>query len=245
MRSLGLGLLVVLVLGLAAPAAADPVVVTRDDAVQPRAGRDYTRLMSIHLGDDTLATNVTASGKVVLTHYSYTKPTRIRLLDPATGRRTPLPAPAKNPEVVRITAGTIWYSDTARVSGQTTVYRYDREKRRMRSFLLPDVAQRESYVNRTQILTTDGDQVATLQDSGADGWLPPGSDVVNVTVFGTPGGDRSGTYVYDLETDRFLRISDQISPWGLGGATGNARQFLWHTPVNDRKGATQHVGELK
>jgi hypothetical protein len=99
--------------------------------------------------------------------------------------------------------------------------------------------------DRTQILTTDGDQVATLQDSGADGWLPPGSDVVNVTVFGAPGDDRSGTYVYDLETDRFLRISDQISSRGLGGATGTARQFLWHTPVNDRKGATQHVGQLK
>jgi hypothetical protein len=95
--------------------------------------------------------------------------------------------------------------------------------------------------DRVQILTSDGDQVATLQDSGVDGWLPPGSDVVNVSVF---GGDQGGTYAYDLATDRFLRISDAISNWGLGGPTGNARQFMWHTPVNNHHGATQHVGEL-
>ena len=27
--------------------------------------------------------------------------------------------------------------------------------------------------DRVQILSTDGDQVTTLQDSGIDGWLPP------------------------------------------------------------------------
>jgi hypothetical protein len=99
--------------------------------------------------------------------------------------------------------------------------------------------------DRVQILTTDGNQVATLQDSGVDGWLPAGSDVVNVTVFGGNDDDRSGTYVYDLATDRFLRISDAISNWGLGGPTGNDQQFMWHTPVNNHHGATQWLGELR
>ncbi len=78
-----------------------------------------------------------------------------------------------------------------------------------------------------------------------EGWLPAGSDVVNVTVFGEAGDDRTGTYVYDLATDRFLRVSDAISSAGLAGATGHERQFLWHTPVNDGHGATQWLGELR
>jgi hypothetical protein len=95
--------------------------------------------------------------------------------------------------------------------------------------------------DRVQILSTDGEQVATIQDDGIDGWLPAGSNVVNVTVYNEDAG---GTYVYDLETDRFLRVSDGVSSWGLGGPTGAPRQFMWHTPVNQRNGATQHIGEL-
>jgi len=74
--------------------------------------------------------------------------TTYRLVDPETGRRTTLPSPDGTPDLFRISADEVWYADTARVSGQTTVYRYDRENRRMRSFLLPDVAERESYANR-------------------------------------------------------------------------------------------------
>ena len=55
---------------------------------------------------------------------------------------------------------------------------------------------------------------------------------------------QGGTYVYDLSTGDFLRVSEAVSSWGLGGPTGNAEQFMWHTPVNHRKGATQHLGEL-
>lgn len=99
--------------------------------------------------------------------------------------------------------------------------------------------------DRVQILTTDGDQVVTLQESGIDGWLPPGSDVVNVTAYGGgKGDDQSGTYVYDLTTNRFLRISDGVSSWGAGGPTSTATQFMWDTPVNNRHGATQHIGQL-
>lgn len=96
--------------------------------------------------------------------------------------------------------------------------------------------------DRVQILSTDGEQIVTLQDSDVDGWLPRGSDVVNVSSHRRDG--QGGTYVYDLRTDRFLHISDRTSSYGLGGPVGNHREFLWDTPVNGRKGATQHVGRL-
>lgn len=98
--------------------------------------------------------------------------------------------------------------------------------------------------DRVQVISTDGEQVVTLHDDGISGWLPAGSDVVNIDVMGAPDDQRSGTYVYDLETGRFLRISHEISSWGLGGTTGNPGEFRWHTPVSDGKGATQHIGEL-
>ena len=95
--------------------------------------------------------------------------------------------------------------------------------------------------DRVQILTTGGEQVVTIQGDGIDGWLPAGSDVVNVTSYDR---DEGGTYVYDLTEDRFLRVSDGISSWGLGGPTGAPEVFMWHTPVNGNRGATQHLGEL-
>lgn len=98
--------------------------------------------------------------------------------------------------------------------------------------------------DRVQILTTDGEQVVTIQDDGISGWLPDGSDVVSIDLMGAPGDQRTGTYVYDLGSGEFLRISDSLSSWGSSGVTGNPGQFLWHTPVNGQNGATQHLGEL-
>lgn len=95
--------------------------------------------------------------------------------------------------------------------------------------------------DRVQILSTDGDQVVTLQGDGLDGGLAPGSDVVTMTVF---GGKEAGTYVYDLPTERFLRVSDAVSSYGAGGPTAEPDQFFWHTPVNGRRGATQWLGRL-
>ena len=99
----------------------------------------------------------------------------------------------------------------------------------------------EGRDDRVQILSTDGDQVVTIQGDGIDGWLPDGSEVVNVTAYPLEQG---GTYVYDLPTDRFLRVSKGVSPWARGGPTGTPAQFLWDTPVNDRHGDTQHLAEL-
>jgi hypothetical protein len=94
--------------------------------------------------------------------------------------------------------------------------------------------------DRIQILTTDGDQVATLQDNGAEGTLAPGADVVSIT---SSDSVLPGNYVYDLESDRFLRLSNDTSSWVTDGPTP-AGQFLWHTPVNRGHGSTQHLGEL-
>ena len=97
--------------------------------------------------------------------------------------------------------------------------------------------------DRVQILTTDGDQVATLQDSGIDGALAGAGgagDVVTVTSYAK---DLGGTFVYDLDSDRFLRLTDGVSQYALGGPVPDG-QFLWHTAVNNRRGATQWLGQL-
>jgi hypothetical protein len=96
--------------------------------------------------------------------------------------------------------------------------------------------------DRVQILSTDGDQVVTIQNTDIQGSLDgTSSDVVTVS---SSDGDRSGTYVYDLGSGRFLRISDRLSSWGqeTGVAAGND-QFIWYTPEG-RHGATQHLGQL-
>jgi hypothetical protein len=97
--------------------------------------------------------------------------------------------------------------------------------------------------DRVQILTTDGDQVVTLQDSGIEGMLAGSGGAGSMVTVTSYEGKRSGTYVYDLGTEEFLRISDAVSQFWLSGPTPGGR-FLWHTPVNDRHGATQLLGEL-
>lgn len=146
MRALGPALALLLTLGLAGPATAEPVVVTQDDAVHARAGRDYTRLATLHLGEDEYANAVTASGKVVLTSYD-DRGSHFRLFDPETGRRTYLPAPGRYPTMIDISAPTIWY-DVVDREGLATVYRFDRSSKRMRSFRLPDASQHHGDVYR-------------------------------------------------------------------------------------------------
>jgi hypothetical protein len=96
--------------------------------------------------------------------------------------------------------------------------------------------------DRVQVLDTDGDQVVTLQGSGIEGVLASGAGdgLVTVTSY-EPGGD--GTYVYDLDSGRFLRITKGVSSWVTSGPTQDG-QFLWNTPENRGRGMTQHLGEL-
>jgi len=96
--------------------------------------------------------------------------------------------------------------------------------------------------DRVQVLDADGDQVVTLQGSGIEGALASdaGDGVVTVTSY-EPG--RAGTYVYDLDSGRFLRITNDVSSWATSGST-QERQFLWNTPENRGRGMTQYLGEL-
>lgn len=98
--------------------------------------------------------------------------------------------------------------------------------------------------DRIQILTTNGDQIVTIQDSGIGGgtFTVDGSDDV-VTIFATDRSPALGTYAYDLSTDRFLRISHGMSMFSMGGPTP-AGELMWSTAVNDNHGATQWLGEL-
>jgi hypothetical protein len=96
--------------------------------------------------------------------------------------------------------------------------------------------------DRVQVLDTEGNQVMTLQGSGLEGALASdiGSGVVTVTSYEP---DAHGTYVYDLASDRFLRLSDDVSSWGSEGMPQQG-QFLWNTPGNMGRGMTQHLGVL-
>jgi len=92
--------------------------------------------------------------------------------------------------------------------------------------------------DRIQVVTTDGEQAFTLQGNSIEG-LTNGDDVVTVTSYDR---DAAGTYLYDLATDRFVRLSDDVSQWAFGGLAGDD-VFMWDTPEG-RHGATQWVGRL-
>jgi hypothetical protein len=95
--------------------------------------------------------------------------------------------------------------------------------------------------DRVQVLTTSGEQVTTIQDSGVDGYLASGGDPGLVSVTSYQRG-AEGTYVYDLAEDRFVRVSDSVSKWGLGGPAPEG-DLMWHTATNRGRGATQVVAE--
>ena len=97
--------------------------------------------------------------------------------------------------------------------------------------------------DRVQVLTTDGDQVVTLQDSGVEGGIASTRGDNPIVMVSAYDRDQGGSYVYDLGSDRFLRLSRDVSNFDLRGPAP-AGQFLWHTPVNRRHGAKQWVGEL-
>jgi hypothetical protein len=94
--------------------------------------------------------------------------------------------------------------------------------------------------DRVQILSTDGDQIVTIQDSSIEGSLA--ADDGSLVTIESYAPKESGTYVYDADNDRFLRVSDSVSQWMMGGPTP-PEMFLWHTS-NGSKGATQWLGEM-
>lgn len=117
------------------------------------------------------------------------------------------------------------------------------ETRVVMSEFCGDYAGGTTRDDRVQVMDTNGDQVVTIQDSGIGGAIDTiggASDIVGITstLHSSPG-----EYLYDLATDRFLRISRGTVRWALGGPAP-AGEFLWNTPVNDGHGATQWLGQL-
>lgn len=102
--------------------------------------------------------------------------------------------------------------------------------------------------DRVQVVTADGEQVLTVQDTGVDGGdLVAGGDFLTLTANNRANG---GTYVYDFEEGRLLRLSDGTSSWNVATGPTPGDQFLWsepaggRLPVFGRSGATAHLGEF-
>lgn len=93
--------------------------------------------------------------------------------------------------------------------------------------------------DRVQVLTMDGDQEFTLQDNGIDGYVPSGN-VIQIAAYDNEAG---GTFVYDLDRMKLLRLSDKMSHFALGGFVPDGL-LMWDTATKDEHGATQWVGRL-
>ncbi|RYC12497.1 WD40 repeat domain-containing protein [Nocardioides zhouii] len=102
--------------------------------------------------------------------------------------------------------------------------------------------------DRIQVVTTEGDPVVTIQDNGVDGGqLIAGGDYLSLVAYGRATG---GTYVYDFEDGRLLRLSEGHSAWAVGSGPTPGDQFLWNEPAGGldsmfgRSGAETHLGEI-
>jgi hypothetical protein len=102
--------------------------------------------------------------------------------------------------------------------------------------------------DRVQVVTTDGEPVVTVQDSGVDGGrLVAGGDYVTMMAYGRATG---GTYLYDVEDGILLRLSDAHAVWAVGQGPTPGDQFLWNEPAGTRSkmfgrsGAEVHLSEV-
>lgn len=102
--------------------------------------------------------------------------------------------------------------------------------------------------DRIQVVTLDGDQVVTLQDSGIDGGeLVGDGEALVLTAY-----DRAnaGTYLYDIDEHSMTRISEGHSSWEVGTGPTPGDTFMWTTAAGDRdatfgrSGAEVHLGEI-
>jgi hypothetical protein len=102
--------------------------------------------------------------------------------------------------------------------------------------------------DRVQVVTTGGEQIVTVQESGVDGGiLGEDGDFLTLTAYDRATG---GTYVYDFDEGQLLRLSDGTSSWTVGSGPTPGDQFLWSEHAGakvslfGRSGATVHLGEL-
>lgn len=102
--------------------------------------------------------------------------------------------------------------------------------------------------DRVQVVTTDGEPVVTVQDSGVDGGrLIAGGDYLTLMASDRATG---GTYVYDFAAGTLERLSDGHAAWEVGQGPTPGDTFLWNTPAGridatfGRSGAEVHLGEV-
>lgn len=89
--------------------------------------------------------------------------------------------------------------------------------------------------DRVQVLDLDGRTITTFQDDDIGGGV--NGDLVQVTSYKR---DAAGTYVYELDSGRFLRVSEAVSSYSLGGPTP-AGYVLWDTPVGTATGPQEPI----
>ncbi len=102
--------------------------------------------------------------------------------------------------------------------------------------------------DRVQVVTTDGEQVVTVQDDGVEGGLlVGGGDFLSLMAYDRATG---GAYVYDFDRGRLLRLSEGTSSWVVGAGPTPGDQLMWTEPAGrkvpmfGRSGATVHLGEV-
>ena len=98
-------------------------------------------------------------------------------------------------------------------------------------------------------MTTEGEQVVTVQDDGVDGGdLVAGGDFLTLTSY-----DRatSGTYALRRRGREVACASARgTSQWTVASGPAPGDQFLWAEPAGSklglfgRSGATAHLGEI-
>lgn len=84
--------------------------------------------------------------------------------------------------------------------------------------------------DRVQVLTTDGEQVTTVQGDNIGGGVAGGPDSGLVTIT-SYDEEREGTYVLELASGRLVRVTDSVSSYATGGTTTPPGYLIWDTAV--------------
>jgi hypothetical protein len=95
-------------------------------------------------------------------------------------------------------------------------------------------------VTRVDVFELDGTPLTRFTDEGF-GPVRMSDRFLTLTSW---RGEQEGTYTYDLETGRFLRVTDAMS--GLAGSeTGAGRLVVWEEPLDGESGATYVVARMR
>ncbi len=94
--------------------------------------------------------------------------------------------------------------------------------------------------DRVQVVTTDGDPVVTLQDDD----LESGASSDRYVTLQSFAGRHQGSYVYDLDRERLLRLSTRPTSWS-GSQMVAGRYLSWGTGTRDRQGETLRLAQMR